>query len=112
MSTEKNVGEFINELKRAGVRVAGPDVNRSEMAFSVDGDFAIRRDAPDAYSFIRFPKRARSTLAVFATYGDSKQGNFDIPPAGLSAFRALLPRLAAVAPVQGEKDDVRSLAEL
>ena len=78
----------------------------------VKDDFAFRRDAPDAFSFIRFPRRARTTLAVFATYGNSKRGDFDIPPAGLPAFRALLPRLAAVAPVQGELSAVAGTSDI
>ena len=36
MSTEKNVSDFISELRNAGVAVLGPDVNYSESGFSVE----------------------------------------------------------------------------
>ena len=41
ISTEKNVSDFISELKKSGVAVNGPDVNYSEAEFTVE-DNAIR----------------------------------------------------------------------
>ncbi|MBR4189640.1 MAG: DEAD/DEAH box helicase [Kiritimatiellae bacterium] len=66
------------------------------------GDAAILCLAEDEYAVIPFPRAARATLDVFANYGDPDRGTLDLPKEALPDLKPLLPRLAALAPLQGE----------
>ena len=68
---------------------------------TVEGDHAIRRLQDGTCAFYSFPKAARATLEVFRTFG-KHNGTIEIPKAGMAAMRPLLPRMAALAPIQGE----------
>ena len=64
-------------------------------------DHAVRRQADGSFAFYAFPDAARAALEVFRTFG-KKDGTIEIPKSGVPAMRTLLPRMAALAPIQGE----------
>ena len=78
---------------------------------TVECDHAIRRLPDGTYAFYSFPKAARATLEVFRTFG-KRNGTIEIPKAGMAAMRPLLPRMAALAPIQGELSAVGGGADL
>ena len=78
---------------------------------TVAGDHAIRRLPDGTYAFYSFPKTVRATLEVFRTFG-KRNGTIEIPKAGMAAMRPLLPRMAALAPIQGELSAVGGGADL
>lgn len=78
---------------------------------TVGGDHAVRRLPDGTCAFYSFPKAARATLEVFRTFG-KRNGTIEIPKAGMAAMRPLLPRMAALAPIQGELSAVGGGADL
>ena len=77
----------------------------------VNGDHAIRPLPDGAFAFYAFSKTARATLEVFKMFGKNN-GTIEIPKAGMEAMRPLLPRMAALAPIQGELSAVGGGADL
>ncbi|MBO7684423.1 MAG: DEAD/DEAH box helicase, partial [Kiritimatiellae bacterium] len=77
----------------------------------VEGDHAIRQQKDGTFAFYTFPKAARATLEVFRAFG-KRNGTIEIPKAGMAAMRPLLPRMAALAPIQGELSAVGGGADL
>lgn len=73
-------------------------------------DHAIRMLPDGTYAFYAFPKAASAAMEVFKAYG--KDGQIEIPKAGMSAMRPLLPRMAALAPIQGDLAAVGGGADL
>ena len=63
-------------------------------------DHAIRVLPDGTCAFYLFPKQTLAVMEVFKAYG--RNGTIDIPKAGMEAMRPLLPRMAALAPIQGE----------
>ena len=68
---------------------------------TVVGDHAVRPQEDGTFAFYTFPKAARATLEVFRAFGN-RDGTIEVPKAGMPAIRPLLPRMAALAPIQGE----------
>ncbi len=65
----------------------------------VDDNFLVQsRD--DVLEFYPLPKAAAETLSVFSSYG--VDGRIDIPKEGVADIQKLLPRMGALAPIQGE----------
>ena len=54
----------------------------------------------DVLEFYPLPKAAAETLSVFSSYG--VDGRIDIPKEGVADIQKLLPRMGALAPIQGE----------
>ena len=74
-------------------------------------DYAIRSESDGhRYALYAFPKATRAAMEVFTAYG--KDGAITIPKAGMDAMRPLLPRMAALAPIQGELAAVGGGADL
>ena len=78
---------------------------------TVEEDHAIRRQEDGTFAFYAFPQAARATLEVFRAFG-KRNGTIEIPKAGMAAMRPLLPRMAALAPIQGELSAVGGGADL
>ena len=78
---------------------------------AVEGDHAIRLQKDGTFAFYAFPKAARATLEVFRSFGD-RNGTIEIPKAGMAAMRPILPRMAVLAPIQGELSTVGGAAGL
>ena len=78
---------------------------------TVEGDHAICQQQDGTFAFYSFPKAARATLEVFRAFG-KRNGTIEIPKAGMAAMRPLLPRMAALAPIQGELSAVGGAADL
>ena len=78
---------------------------------TVQGDHAVRLLKDGTFAFYAFPKAARATLEVFKAFG-KRNGTIEIPKAGMAAMRPLLPRMAALAPIQGELSAVGGGADL
>jgi superfamily II DNA or RNA helicase len=67
-------------------------------------DYAVRHEADDTYALYSFPKATRSTMEVFHSFGS--KGKIEIPKNGMDAVKPLLPRMAEIAPIQGELGSV------
>lgn len=68
---------------------------------NVDEPYAIRMGATDhELLYYAFPKAALAAMEVFSSFGNS--GMIEIPKEGVEAMRPLLPRMGALAPIQGE----------
>ena len=78
---------------------------------TVEGDHAIRPLPDGTYAFYAFSKAARAMLEVFKVFG-KRNGTIEIPKAGMESMRPLLPRMAALAPIQGELSSVGGVAGL
>ena len=63
-------------------------------------DYILAQSQEDVLEFYPLPKAAAETLAVFSSYGSD--GRIDIPKEGVADIQALLPRMGALAPIQGE----------
>ena len=64
------------------------------------GDYILVRSRDDVLEFYPLPKAAAETLSVFSSYG--VDGRIDIPKEGVADIQKLLPRMGALAPIQGE----------
>ena len=64
------------------------------------GDYILVQARDDILEFYPLPKAAAETLSVFSSYG--VDGRIDIPKEGVADIQKLLPRMGALAPIQGE----------
>ena len=71
---------------------------------------AIRLEDDGALAVYAFPKAAEGVMQVFKSYGE--KGTIEIPKGGVEAIRGLLPRLAALTPIQGDLAAVGSGANM
>ncbi len=95
----------IESLPDGGIALSVPP-----WCLEIDTDIAIRADGPDDYSLYAFPPAVRATLRVIDLCGTG--GRVEIPKAGMDAFKPLLPRLATLAPVQGDLAAMSDAADL
>ena len=63
-------------------------------------DYILAQSQEGVLDFYPLPKAAAETLAVFSSYGSD--GRIAIPKEGVADIQALLPRMGALAPIQGE----------
>ncbi len=63
-------------------------------------DYILAQEQEGILEFYPLPKAAAETLSVFSSYGSD--GRIDIPKEGVADIQALLPRMGALAPIQGE----------
>ncbi len=62
------------------------------------------------FHYYAFPKAALAAMEVFKSFGST--GTIEIPKEGVEAMRPLLPRMGALAPIQGELSAVGGGADL
>ena len=117
------------DTKKGGMAYENTSIVRRDLPMSIksqpDGGLAITvepwclkvrcdhalRILPDGtYAFYPFPKQTLAVMEVFRAYG--RNGTIDIPKAGMEAIRPMLPRMAALAPIQGELAAVGGGADL
>ena len=82
----------------------GLSITVEPWCMDVEGDYALRKDTEGRYSLYRFPKATLAAMEVFRSYGE--KGKIEIPKSGMEAMKPLLPRMAAIAPIQGELGSV------
>ena len=63
-------------------------------------DYAIRKVSDGSYAWYPFPKAMRAAMDVFKSFGAN--GTIEIPKEGMGAMRPILPRMATLAPIQGD----------
>lgn len=78
----------------------GLEISVEPWCQKVRDDYAIRKISKNEYAFYLFPKATRAAIEVFSSYGEN--GMIAIPKNGMDAMRPLLPRMATLAPIQGD----------
>ena len=77
----------------------------------VTNPYALRMgDTEREFRYYSFPKAALAAMEVFKSYGST--GTILIPKEGVPSMRPLLPRMGALAPIQGELSAVGGGADL
>ncbi len=89
----------------------GLAISVAPWCLKVHGDYAIRMgEGEREFFFYRFPKSTLALMEVFSSFG--KAGTITIPKDGVGAMRSLLPRMGALAPIQGELSAMGGGADL
>ena len=94
-------------LERRDIPLAVKSASDGGLALSVpewclnqSRDYILAQSHEDVLDFYPLPKAAAETLSVFSSYGTD--GRIDIPKEGVAEIQKLLPRMGALAPIQGE----------
>ncbi|MBQ7190669.1 MAG: DEAD/DEAH box helicase [Kiritimatiellae bacterium] len=88
----------------------GLEISVETWCQQVQDDYVIRKLSESEYAFYAFPKATRAAIEVFGSYGEN--GMIAIPKNGVDAMRPLLPRMATLAPIQGDLAAVGGGADL
>ena len=75
-------------------------------------DVALRCVSLSEYVVIPIPRAALSAFTVFKAFGDPSRGLLEFPKEALTALKPILPRLAAIAPLQGDLAAMGEAADL
>ena len=73
-------------------------------------DYILSQSQEGVLDFYPLPRAAADTLAVFSNFG--MDGRIDIPKEGVAEIQKLLPRIGALAPIQGELSGLGGCADL
>ncbi|MBR6021918.1 MAG: hypothetical protein IK066_05805, partial [Kiritimatiellae bacterium] len=75
-------------------------------------EIALRCVSVSEYAVIPVPRAAHAAFTVFTAFGDPKRGLLEFPKDALPALKPLLPRIAALAPLQGDLAAMGEAADL
>lgn len=91
-------------LSAKSISDEGLSIAVEQWCMNVIEDYALRSEGEGCYALYSFPKATRAAMEVFLSYGE--KGKIEIPKSGMEAVKPLLPRMAAIAPIQGELGSV------